>query len=188
MNATHCLCYATDLAVTLYNLSATSLQRLADQPASTQSTDGDRTISNIVWSSLTTIFACTWAACHPNIAFEWKAETKPKVKVKNKNEDEDEKGATPGTSQAQLEENRKKKGDEKRESWCSRFWKYWWLRLWELCCPSFQTRAHIKIFLVALIAPECIVMWAIRQYRAAWAIGKRFEGVQRYIDTSVLRI
>ncbi|KAI0057724.1 hypothetical protein BV25DRAFT_1830794 [Artomyces pyxidatus] len=37
-------------------------------PAALQSTDSGRTLYNIIWSSLATIFACVWTAVHRNIA------------------------------------------------------------------------------------------------------------------------
>jgi ABC-type spermidine/putrescine transport system permease subunit II len=72
-----------------------------------------RTIWNILWSSLTVTFACTWVACHPNV---------------------------PGLE----------------ETWSER------------------KLRRIKVFAIAVLAPEIIAGWAIRQFFAARKIGKGF--------------
>jgi hypothetical protein len=83
-----------------------------------------RTIWNIVWSCLSTIFLCTWGSLHPNIS-------------------------------STLEEP----GMARREK----------LRKWlvELLTCKFP------LFFWALLVPEYILAWAIRQYITAGDIRKR---------------
>ncbi|GJJ06817.1 hypothetical protein Clacol_001013 [Clathrus columnatus] len=132
-NATHCLCYESELAAIAYNLSSSSLQCLANQ-VTPQSPEGDRTIWNILWSSLTTIFACTWVSCHPNITFHT-----------------DKPNDVESLTQSEEQPN-------------SNAYKTWWKRYW---AKYQRSTTRIKIILVALVAPEIIVMWALRQYTAA---------------------
>ena len=61
MNITCPVCDLSTLAI-LCNVSAGALQSSVDSDPR-----GGRTTWNILWSSLTTLFACTWIACHPNI-------------------------------------------------------------------------------------------------------------------------
>ncbi|GJJ06822.1 hypothetical protein Clacol_001018 [Clathrus columnatus] len=51
------------LNATTPTLTVDLLQHFAHQ-------HGTRTLSNILWGSLMTIFACTWVSCHPNISFD----------------------------------------------------------------------------------------------------------------------
>ncbi|KAG6914034.1 hypothetical protein DXG01_002848 [Tephrocybe rancida] len=71
----------------------------------------DRSISSIVWSCLTTIFACTWIAIHPNI---------------------------PRSSERPI------------------------LR-------------RLKIFAMALVAPELIVLWALRQWLSSRKLAHKYK-------------
>ncbi|KAG6914158.1 hypothetical protein DXG01_002010 [Tephrocybe rancida] len=77
-------------------------------PASSSS---DRSISSIVWSCLTTIFACTWIAIHPNIP----------------------------------------RSNER---------------------PIFR---RLKIFVMALVAPELIVLWALRQWLSSRKLAHKYK-------------
>lgn len=74
-----------------------------------------RTIWNIVWSCLVTIFACTWVAVHPNIP------------------DPDEK----------------------------------WVRI---------ASRRVGITIMALIAPELVIVWAIRQWINARKLAQMYKG------------
>src|ERR1700761_9851189 len=96
MNVTCPVCDLSTWAL-LYNASC-ALQTLDDStPAS------DRTIWNIIWSSITTLFACTWIAWHPNI---------------------------PGLDET-------------------------WLQ---------KKARRVKVFTIALLAPEVVVVCAMRQF------------------------
>jgi hypothetical protein len=83
-----------------------------------------RTLWNIVWSCLSTIFLCTWGSIHPNIS-----------STQNK----------PGMS-----------GREK-------------LRKWLVDLLTYK----LPLFLWALLVPEYILAWAIRQYLTAGEIQKK---------------
>jgi len=86
-----------------------------------------RTIWNIIWSSLVTIFSCTWVAIHPNI---------PRPILKRK--------------RTRLQR---------------------WLR-----DPSVKFVSHrLPLFLCALLVPEYILAWAIRQRLEAGRIVRKHE-------------
>ncbi|GJJ16224.1 hypothetical protein Clacol_010520 [Clathrus columnatus] len=116
------------------NLSASSLQCITNQV-------NQRTIWNIVWSSLTTILACTWISCHPNISFNKARQARKGLRERS------------GIS------NRKK----------SKEW-------WRTCWSDIEIMSKFKIIFVALIAPEFVVMWALRQYMAAKRIKEELIG------------
>lgn len=86
--------------------------------------DNGRTLWNIIWSCLSTIFLCTWVAIHPNITF---------------------------------------RPTRRRLSWSER-----WLR------DPLQNLVEYKLplFLCALLVPEYILAWAIRQHLRAGEIQK----------------
>jgi hypothetical protein len=115
------------LAFTVYYLAGQSVQALpisesVIDPRSLPNRCDDlnecRTIWDIIWSCLATIFACTWIALHLNI---------------------------PGP----------------KEKW--------------------YTIALRKagVMLLAIIAPEIVVMWAMRQWLVAHRIAKKYRGVYR---------
>ena len=81
-----------------------------------------RTIWNIVWSCLATIFSCTWVAIHPNIPC-------PKTR--------EEKG---------------------------------WRRVWNPLCSFAKYR--LSLFICALLLPEYVLAWAIRQFLSAQKIAR----------------
>jgi hypothetical protein len=99
-------------------------------PTSCDDIDGCRKLIDIVWSCLTTIFACTWVSLHPNI---------------------------PPVSYTQD----------------MGFWENWFHIL-----EGFL-RHQLLPFVVALLAPEWILAWAIQQWIVASQIAKK-EG--RYIS------
>ena len=72
-----------------------------------------RTIWNIVWSCLVTIFGCTWVAMHPNIP-------------------------------------------NAEENWFTR---------------------RLQLMAMALIAPELVILWAMRQYFSAHSLAKKYRSV-----------
>ena len=83
-----------------------------------------RTIWNIVWSCLATIFSCTWVAVHPNIPC-------PKTREAN--------------------------------GWIERC-------IWN---PLLSFAEHrLPLFVCALLVPEYILAWAIRQFLKARRIAK----------------
>jgi hypothetical protein len=83
-----------------------------------------RTLWNIIWSCLSTIFFCTWGSLHPNIS------------------------STP---------------DEPGMGWWDK------LRKWLLDLLMYK----LPLFLWALLVPEYILAWAIRQYIVAGEIQKK---------------
>ena len=94
-----------------------------------------RTIWNIIWSCLATIFSCTWVAVHPNMPC-------PK----------------------QREATRK-----------NRFQR--WIRN-----PLLSFAEHrLPLFICALLVPEYVLGWAIRQYLRAREIARDNKGE---LDTS----
>ena len=87
-----------------------------------------RTIWNIVWSCLVTIFSCTWVAVHPNVPC-------PKKREAN--------------------------------GWIERYIRNPLLSFVEHCLP---------LFICALLVPEYVLAWAIRQFLSARRIAKgKFE-------------
>lgn len=87
-----------------------------------------RTIWNIVWSCLVTIFSCTWVAVHPNIPCPKKRQSKN----------------------------------------CFQRW------IWN---PLRSFASHrLPLFVCALLVPEYILAWAIRQYLEARVIVKESKG------------
>ena len=81
-----------------------------------------RTVWNIIWSCLITIFSCTWVAVHPNIPC-------PRKRVANN---------------------------------CIEKW------VWH---PLLSFAEHrLPLFICALLVPEYILAWAIRQCSRAWDI------------------
>jgi hypothetical protein len=90
-----------------------------------------RSLSNIIWSCLSTIFLCTWVSLHPNIS------------------------STP------------KKPDE---GWFNK-----WIR-----DPLMEFLTYkLPLFLWALLVPEYILAWAIRQYIMAGRVQRQGEFVPR---------
>src|ERR1700761_357733 len=85
---------------------------------------GDRTMWNIVWSSLATLIACTWVGYHPNI---------------------------PGLD----------------ETWLQR------------------RAGRIKVFVIALLTPEVVVLCAMRQFVAARKMGMEMRRFSREKGTKV---
>jgi hypothetical protein len=85
-----CTCYNIDLtmlfvliaAILIDHIRAQSIPSLRLDPCSSSCHDS-RTIWNIVWSSLVTLFACIWVAVHPNVpAFTDGTVTKLKQRAK----------------------------------------------------------------------------------------------------------
>ena len=92
-----------------------------------------RTIWNIIWSCLATIFSCTWVAVHPNMPCPKKREAK----------------------------NRSQR----------------WIRN-----PLLSFAEHrLPLFVCALLVPEYVLAWAIRQYLRAREIARDNKGE---LDTS----
>ncbi|TDL14704.1 hypothetical protein BD410DRAFT_858077 [Rickenella mellea] len=99
-------------------LSAAAVDRLTPSPCDDMDSD-DRTISDIVWSCLTTIFSCTWVAIHSNI---------------------------PAPSES-----------------------------------SFEIGLHhFGVVFMAIIAPELVIMWAMRQ----WIVSRRLAKEQHRMGWS----
>jgi hypothetical protein len=83
-----------------------------------------RTLWNIIWSCLSTIFLCTWGSLHPNIS---STQNKPGMSWREK------------------------------------------LRKWLVDLLTYK----LPLFLWALLVPEYILSWAIRQYLTAGEIQKK---------------
>jgi hypothetical protein len=75
-----------------------------------------RTIWNIIWSCLVTIFVCTWVAMHPNIP-------------------------------------------NAEENWFT------------------TVSRRLQLMAMALIAPELVILWAMRQYFSARSLAKKYRSV-----------
>ncbi|KIM21648.1 hypothetical protein M408DRAFT_39731, partial [Serendipita vermifera MAFF 305830] len=90
-----------------------------------------RTLGNIIWSCLSTIFLCTWVAIHPNIHF---------------------------------------RPEKRNQSWAEKC-------LWE---PLYEVVTYkLPLFLCALLFPEFILSWAVRQWFAAGKISDKVDGWTR---------
>ncbi|KAF8059243.1 hypothetical protein FPV67DRAFT_1634143 [Lyophyllum atratum] len=76
-----------------------------------------RSIWDIIWSCLATIFACSWASIHPNV---------PPRHIK------------------------------------------WWGMVWR----------RVEYMIWTVLAPELMILWAMRQYVGAWKLAGQFEGVK----------
>ena len=87
-----------------------------------------RSIWNIVWSSLVTIFSCTWVAVHPNVPC-------PKKREAN--------------------------------SWIERC-------IWNSLLSFAEHR--LPLFVCALLVPEYMLAWAIRQFLKARKIANQDKG------------
>ena len=84
-----------------------------------------RTIWNIVWSCLVTVFSCTWVAVHPNVPCPKKGEA---------------------------------------NGWIRRY----------IENPLLSFAEHrLPLFVCALLVPEYVLAWAIRQFLVARKIAKR---------------
>ena len=84
-----------------------------------------RSIWNIIWSCIVTIFSCTWVAVHPNIPCPKKREAKN----------------------------------------CFQRW---------IRNPLLSFVEHrLLLFVCALLVPEYVLAWAIRQYLSAWKIANK---------------
>ncbi|KIM33634.1 hypothetical protein M408DRAFT_310106 [Serendipita vermifera MAFF 305830] len=90
-----------------------------------------RSLVNIVWSCLSTIFLCTWVAVHPNVHF---------------------------------------RAEKQNQRWTE---KWLWDPLHEIITYK------LPLFLWALLVPEYILSWAIRQYLQAGVISAKVPGWTR---------
>ena len=101
-----------------------------------------RTIWNIIWSCIVTIFSCTWVAVHPNVPCPKKREGK------------------------------------------NRFQR--WVRN-----PLMSFVEHrLLLFVCALLVPEYVLAWAIRQYLSAQEIAHKNQGeldTLRYVSITLTR-
>jgi hypothetical protein len=105
--------------------------------------DNCRTLLGIIWSCITSVFLCTWVAIHPNI---------PEPLV---------------TSDAELQENGVPYIPEPVITRVR--------KLWDKCAHkiSHSFGDKILLFICALLVPEYILAWAIRQHiMARWIVKK----------------
>jgi hypothetical protein len=107
------------LVLTVYYLAGKGVQALPravaiDQPLPPSCDDHRRTIWQIIWSCLVTIFTCTWIAVHPNI---------------------------PGPDQK---------------------WSAIALR-------------RLQLMVMAVIAPELVIMWAVQQWFVARRLARKYH-------------
>ncbi|KAG6865586.1 hypothetical protein C0991_001135 [Blastosporella zonata] len=105
---------AKDLGAVWVETSAKENLRVETGPSSSRpSASNDRGLWGVIWGCITTIFACTWIAIHPNIP-----------------------------------------------------------------APSERPIARkLKIFVLALIAPELIVLWALRQWLSSRKLARKYKGL-----------
>ena len=96
-----------------------------------------RTVWNIIWSCLITIFSCTWVAVHPNIPCPRKREAKNCI-----------------------------------ERW-----------VWHPLLSFAEYR--LPLFVYALLVPEYILAWAIRQYLRARRIANENKGELDTLDENL---
>ncbi|KAK7028703.1 hypothetical protein R3P38DRAFT_3190321 [Favolaschia claudopus] len=92
-----------------------------------------RTLYGIVWSCITTIFACIWVSVHPNM---------PPLPIEN---------TSPQKKRGRL---------------------HWLVHLWH---ETSGIRRRLKMMLVALIAPEIMVGFAVRQWLSAHTISRKYR-------------
>jgi hypothetical protein len=99
---------------------ATSIESRASQPTSLVDAGSRRTVWNIIWGCLVTLFACIWVAVHPNI---------------------------PGPHDTSL---------------------------------TIALR-RVKVMVLALIAPELVILWAIRQWFVASRLAEKYRGLWVFV-------
>ena len=98
-----------------------------------------RTIWNILWSCLVTIFSCTWVAVHPNV---------PSPKKREAN------------------------------GWIERY-------IWNPLLSFIEHR--LPLFICALLVPEYVLAWSIRQFLVARKIAKgEFELCVKYLFITII--
>ena len=99
-----------------------------------------RTIWNIIWSCLATIFSCTWVAVHPNMPCPKKREAKN----------------------------------------CFQRW---------IRNPLLSFAEHrLPLFICALLVPEYVLAWAIRQYLTARKIARDNECESYALDKIFINV
>jgi hypothetical protein len=99
----------------LQNLSsALPIQAATGRREQGPTNGNERTVPDIVWSCLTTIFACTWISVHPNM---------------------------PGPGES-------------------------WVR---------TARKRLRVMFLSLIAPEVVMLWAMRQWVGARKVEKKYR-------------
>ena len=105
-----------------------SIYNQSTKPNSCKDITHCRTIWNIIWSCLITIFSCTWVAVHPNVPCP-----------------------------------RKRQANSCIERW--------------ILNPFRSFAEHrLPLFVCALLVPEYVLAWAIRQYLSARKIAKNNKG------------
>lgn len=130
------------LNTTIDSLISMSVSVLVDRAASGHcDTIGHcRTVWNIIWSCLITIFACIWVAVHPNIP-----QPRPPV--------------------------RRAQSKEGPRRWSlRRFLADWYRHQLVYMCISLGEK--MAVALLALLAPEFIFVWALRQWLRARSIAE----------------
>jgi hypothetical protein len=124
-----------------------------------------RTLLGIIWSCVTTIFLCTWVSIHPNIP-------EPAATIYVKLEEE------PSITDPQLTWLEKMKIPF---TWLKKLLKL--LLAWVKNLPHkiWSSRDKILLFICALLVPEYILAWAIRQFLMAGTIVKENRTLFRFI-------
>ena len=121
------LIFLYHLALSIYANPIPPIISRSFEPNSCSDLSHCRTIWNIIWSCIVTIFSCTWVAVHPNIPCPKKMEAK------------------------------------------NRFQRW-------ILNPILSFAEHrLLLFVCALLVPEYILAWAIRQYLRARKIANGNE-------------
>lgn len=126
-----------------------------------------RTIWNIVWSCLITIFACIWVAIHPNVP-------------------------QPRASFEGLEFGANPEGNMTWAKWAGFRWHCAGVQLLDILqrqIPQIASSLADKLFIavLALLAPEFIFVWALRQWLRAQSLADECRKANAKSDDSGIR-
>ena len=144
--------------------------------------DNCRTILGIVWSCISTILLCTWVSNHPNIP-----EPEPQKRVPEPNLQDEH---VPDIPEPKPQDRRAPDNPEPVTTRVRKFWDecaHGVRRFWDRCAHKilslFQNK--IRLFICALLVPEYILAWAIRQHIMARKIANEHGMSSRLIVYTV---
>jgi hypothetical protein len=144
--------------------------------------DNCRTILGIVWSCISTILLCTWVSIHPNIP-----EPEPQKRVPEPNLQDEH---VPDIPEPKPQDRRAPDNPEPVTARVRKLWDRCAHRVRKFCgwcahkiSSGFQNK--IWLFICALLLPEYILAWAIRQFFMARMIANKHGTLSRPIVHAV---
>jgi hypothetical protein len=156
-------------------------------PSSCEDIGHCRTLLGIVWSCITTIFLCTWVAIHPNIP-EPEPQNKriPDIPEPNLQDEHVSDIPEPKPQDRRAPDNPESVTARVRKLWdrCAHRVRRFWDRCAHKISSLFQNK--IPLFICALLVPEYILAWAIRQYLMARMIANEHGTLYRLIPHAVI--